>query len=161
MSESVPSLAGTDKDRRELIELRYVLEVGGIELVVRNATEQQIEELAQVAQEFSQAVSDGKDVLQRQELDLRFHTLLLAMTNSPLVSGLNEVLARFFVANRAIKMSDAENDEMELKQHPETSRQHFELVAAVRDRDVERARYVMRSHIACYLTDSTIPERSE
>ena len=158
VSESVPSLAGIGKDRRELIELRYVLEVGGIELAVRNATEHQIEELSEFARQFSESAGHRELVNQHLQLDLQFHTLLLAMTNSPLVSGLNEVLAGFFAVNPAENSCDDEAVYSQL--HAEAARQHFELVSAIRDRDIERARYVMRSHIACYLHDGASPNES-
>lgn len=148
MSESLPSLARSEEDFRELIQLRYVFEVGGIELAVNNATEAQIEKLAQIAEEFSAAAKTGADVTHQSELDLQFHVLLLEMTHSALVAGFHNLLARFFATNASfhVNLIPVESGER-------TAMQHFELVAAIRDRDVERARFVIRSHIHCYLIE--------
>jgi len=164
ISESVPSLAGSEKDFRDLIELRYALEVGGIELAVSNATPTQIEQLQQIAENFAEAVQSGKDIKQQNPLDLQFHTLLLEMTHSTLIAGLNGVLARFFEASviRSAEAGDS-SGKVSKRHQEETANQHFELVSAIRSRDVERARYVIRSHIHCYLSHSTpvhqLPEK--
>jgi GntR family transcriptional regulator, transcriptional repressor for pyruvate dehydrogenase complex len=148
LSESLPSLAGSEEDFRELTKLRYVLEVGSIELAVTNANDDQIKELGQFAEAFAQSVRCSKDVTQTIELDLQFHMLLLKMTDSSFVAGLHEVLARFFEANVVRLESVGESGER-------TIRQHHELVSAIRDRDTERARYLIRSHIHCYLENET------
>ena len=144
LSESMPSLSGSKKDFKELAQLRYALEVGGIDLAVANATETQIEQLRQCADEFAQAVRTGKDATQKTTLDLQFHTLLLEMTNSSFISGLHEVLTRFFEMNIARNTTN-------LAPADTTIMHHDELVSAIRDRDPERARYQISTHIHCYL----------
>jgi len=163
ISESVPSLAGSEEDFRDLIELRYVLEVGGIELAVANATPVQIEQLHQIAEKFAQAVESSQDAKQQIPLDLKFHTLLLEMTHSTLIAGLNKVLARFFEAHVVRNFEANGPGGKTTKQHrEETAKQHFEIVSAIEQRDVERARYVIRSHIHCYLRHlSTVNQLSE
>lgn len=105
ISESVPSLAGSEDDFRELIDLRYVLEVGGIELVVANATPAQIDKLESIATKFAEAVKSDMETAKQIQWDLQFHTLLLEMTHSTLVSGLNKVLARFFESHAVRNLS--------------------------------------------------------
>jgi len=151
LSESLPSFAGSDDDFRELTKLRYVLEVGSIELAVSNASDDQVEELDQIAKTFAQAVRTGKSVIQIFELEFRFHTLLLKMTDSSFVAGLHEVLSRFFEANVARHDTICGTGERSVWQH-------HELVLAIRDRDTERARFLIRTHIHGYLASENSGE---
>ena len=70
------------------------------------------------------------------QLDLEFHAQILQMTGSELIAGMQQVLVQFF----------------QLAPHAEPSPEsaerilweHRELLAAIRDRDVERARAMIR-----------------
>jgi DNA-binding FadR family transcriptional regulator len=153
-SESLPSLSSTD-DLRELGQLRYVLEVGAIELSVRNATDEQVARMATIVEAMTEALSPrssragnvgnkgtGKRFV---ALDLQFHALLLEMTGSTLVAGMQQVLVRFFTAV-PYQEPDAANTDRILWEH-------VELHAAIRDRDVERARGMIRSQLRRRLPD--------
>jgi GntR family transcriptional regulator, transcriptional repressor for pyruvate dehydrogenase complex len=142
-SESLPSLSSTN-DLRELGQLRYVLEVGAVELSVRNATDDQIKRMGEVVEAMTtalgQQVSGGKSMGKRfVALDLQFHALLLEMTGSTLVAGMQQVLVRFFAAVPYIDPDESSTDRILWE--------HRELYAAVRDRDVERARSMIRSQL--------------
>jgi len=152
ISESVPSLAGSEDAFRELIDLRYVLEMGGIELAVANATPAQIEKLEDIATQFAEAAKSDMETAKQIQWDLQFHTLLLEMTHSTLVSGLNKVLARFFESHAFRNSTSSDLSSKSARKNQEgTAKQHFELVSAIRARDVERARSIITSHIHCYL----------
>jgi len=139
LSHSLPSLVGSQQDFDELSRLRYVIEVGAIELAVTNATDEQIEQLAALANDFERAVGKGKGNEREDELELAFHGLILQMTGSPMIAGMQQVLTEFFQA--------ASHD----AQHTETAKdrpvwQYHEIAAAIRDRDIDRARSMMRLH---------------
>lgn len=138
LSQSLPSLSTTD-DLNELSLLRYVLEVGSIELTVRNATAEQIAELERVVEAFTAAVRNRAKPAKVVALDLDFHRLLLEMTGSSLVAGMQSVLVRFFSAVRYNKLDEARIEHVIWE--------HRELYAAVRDRDVERARSMIRAQL--------------
>jgi DNA-binding GntR family transcriptional regulator len=63
--------------------------------------------------------------------------MVLQMTGSRLVSGMQDVLTRFFQA--AYKDDQFPADEASVWQH-------HELASAIRARDLERARAILRSH---------------
>jgi GntR family transcriptional regulator, transcriptional repressor for pyruvate dehydrogenase complex len=151
-SESLPSLSSTD-DLRELGQLRYVLEVGAVELSVRNATEEQVARLGEIVEAMTTALH-GKAASKRfVALDLQFHALLLEMTGSALVAGMQQVLVRYFAAVPYVDPDEPSTDRIIWE--------HRELYAAVRDRDVERARSMIRSQLRRRLPEGAETEDSE
>jgi DNA-binding FadR family transcriptional regulator len=144
LSRSIPAMANSEKDIHELARLRYVLEVGAIELAVINATDVQVEQLEQLAKEFEQAVNDGVGLVRENDLELAFHGVILQMTHSPLIAGMQQVLATFF-----------SRDPVEADQ--QTVWQHHAIAAAIRGRDIERARVMIRLH---FEGDQNIVRRS-
>jgi GntR family transcriptional repressor for pyruvate dehydrogenase complex len=152
---SLPSLLTEREDRIDLVNLRYALEVGAVELAVRNATPAQIEQLAVIEQELETEVLRDVSSLRVQEIDIRFHSLILEMTGSRLIIGLREVLVEFFAA-----MPRAEPS---LAFAGRVCWHHRELLDAIRDRDVERARAMIRLQIRCYfdLIDAAADEASD
>lgn len=136
LSKSLPSLVSCPDNLRDIALLRYAVEVGAIELAVRAATDAQIERLGEIVSEmemFLRADPDSPTVI---DLDLRFHAQILTMTGSKLIAGLQQVLVQFFtlVQHPSIAPADAERMCWE----------HRELYRAIRDRDVERARAMIR-----------------
>src|SRR3954467_8691902 len=67
LSHSLPALAQSEDDVNELAKLRYVLEAGGIELAVNNATEEQIASLKQLASEYEHARRSGAGLAREVE----------------------------------------------------------------------------------------------
>ncbi len=146
LSESLPSLAASQRDFDELSRLRYVIEIGAIELAVTCATDEQIEQLATLASQFESAVRNDVGNAQEGELELAFHGLILQMTGSPLIAGLQQVLSEFFAASKAEDAIQAERSDERVVW------QHHEIVSAIRDRDVDRARSLMRAHFRVLLS---------
>lgn len=145
LSQSLPMLARSAEDVNELARLRYVMEIGAIELVVANADEAQIAELARRAAEFESAFRSRAGCDRENEMDLAFHGVMLQMTGSRMVAGMQRILAKFF---QAVYPGDA---------WPATDAsvwQHHELVAAIRERDLERARAMLRLHFQPLLSIS-------
>ncbi|MBS0210112.1 MAG: FadR family transcriptional regulator [Planctomycetes bacterium] len=145
-SASLPSLIRSDQDLAELARLRYVLEVGAIELAVKNASDEQIARLVSIGQKFQQAVNGRAAAKKQKELDIAFHSLLLEMTGSSLVAGMQRVLVDFFRTVTTSTPLDASNAERIVWEHAE-------LAAAIRDRDVERARAMIRAQVRRYLPE--------
>ena len=119
-------------------QLRFAIEVGAIDLAVRNGTSAQIERLGEITIALEQALQQFDLFPQQIALDVEFHSVLLEMTGSRMIAGMQQVLLKFFQsAPHAPPTPEA------------TQRilwEHRELFHAVRDRDVERARTMMRLH---------------
>jgi len=143
LAQSLPMLAESEHDLAELSRLRYVLEVGSIELAVLNATDEQIQQLDEYANEFESIARAGGSAEQEDELEVAFHGLILEMTGSLLVAGMQRVLSRFF--NRSKQLPDPPSAK------DKTIWQHHAMVSAIRDRDLERARSFVREHFKATL----------
>ena len=145
-SESLTALRRSDEDLEDLARLRYVLEVGAIELAIQNATEEQISRLLHIAEQIGNVVHADEKIrlLKEKQLDVAFHTLLLEMTNSTLVSGMQRVLVDFFdtVSYRP---------PIDVAASQQVAWEHRELAGAIRNRDIERARAMIQAQVRSYL----------
>jgi GntR family transcriptional repressor for pyruvate dehydrogenase complex len=136
LSTSLPSLVGSPEDWRELSQLRYALEVGAIELAIRAATNEQIEELGKIVVELEEALREDAAGRRALELDLVFHAHILQMTGSRLIAGMQQVLVQYF---QIAPQGDGNPASAE-----RITWEHRELYNAIRDRDLERARAMIR-----------------
>lgn len=136
LSNSLPSLAASPDDWRELAQLRYALEVGAIELAIRTATDEQIERLGQITQQMEAALREDIVSARTVDLDLEFHAQILQMTGSRLIAGMQQVLVQFFQIAPHSERTPASAERIIWE--------HRELLSAIRDRDVERARAMIR-----------------
>lgn len=144
---SLPSLMTSPDDWRDLAQLRYALEVGSIELAIRAATDEQIERLGKIEEELEQAVQEDMQSYRTVELDVKFHSLILEMTGSRLIAGMQQVLVQFFQTMPRSKPSSASAERI--------CWEHRELLEAIRERDVERARAMIRVQIRATLDASS------
>lgn len=144
LSSSLPSLVDSEDDWQELMKLRYALEVGAIELAVRNATPEQVERLAEIVDEMIRALRARNDFAREVALDVQFHGLLLEMTGSRMIAGMQQVLVRYFARAPHGKHDDEAVDRIIWE--------HRELLRAVQERDVELARSMIRAHFRSSLS---------
>ncbi|MFH1303617.1 MAG: FCD domain-containing protein [Planctomycetota bacterium] len=132
----LPSLFDSEQDVSELSMLRYVVEMGAVDLAIRNGSDEQCQQLCELAEEMETAIrSDQPERI--PELDIAFHSLLLQMTSSTLIAGMQRVLVNFFASVYQEYQSDAATGERLIWEHQE-------LAAAIQDRDTNRARTMMQ-----------------
>lgn len=132
----LPSLFDSEQDVSELSMLRYVVEMGAVDLAIRNGSDEQCQQLCELAGEMAAAIrSDQAERI--AELDITFHSLLLQMTSSKLIAGMQRVLVNFFQSVYQEYQSDETTGERMIWEHQE-------LAAAIRDRDSNRARTMMQ-----------------
>jgi GntR family transcriptional repressor for pyruvate dehydrogenase complex len=138
LSHSLPSMAQSEEDVNELARLRYVLEVGAIELAVNHASVEQIAHLKELAVEYENARKSHVGMEREIELELGYHGLILEMTGSKLIVGMQQALAKFFY------------ELFGRGEPPPTSDrgiwQHHAIAEAIGNRDVESARALIRLH---------------
>ncbi len=135
-ASSLPSLTASTENWLELAQLRYVIEVGAIEIAVRNATTLQISRLEEITQQLEASILNDPTSKQTVELDLEFHSQILKMTGSRLISGMQQILVHFFQI--------AQHKEMQTGTKERIIWEHRELFLAIQSRDVERARAMIR-----------------
>ena len=146
LTQTLPSLSSSDDDLRELGMLRYALEVGSIELAIQHATDEQIDVLAGIVTEMEAAFRDPPQSAGFVELDLQFHALILSMTGSRMIAGMRNLLADFFHKIPLRESMATAADRMIWE--------HRELYHAIRARDVERARTMIRMHCTEWFRDT-------
>ncbi|MFV2070041.1 MAG: FadR/GntR family transcriptional regulator [Pirellulales bacterium] len=129
----LPSLFDSPQDISELAMLRYVLEMGAVEPAVRNGTDDQVRLLSELADEMEEAIHNGTSE-RVAEIDIAFHSVLLEMTGSTLVAGMQRVLVRFFSSREAVPNEATDK---------RVIWEHQELAAAIRDRDANQARAML------------------
>jgi DNA-binding FadR family transcriptional regulator len=81
--------------------------------------------------------------------DMTIHGLILQMTGSPLIAGMQQVLTEFFAAATQGARRPGSSDES-------TIWQHHEIESAIRDRDIDRARSMMRLHFRSFLRSESL-----
>ena len=143
---SLPSMVTSPDDWKDLAQLRYAIEVGAIELAIRGATDEQIERLTQIEQELEQAVQEDMQSARTIELDVKFHSMILEMTGSRLIAGMQQVLVQFFQTMPRSFLSSASAERI--------CWEHRELLDAIRDRDIELSRAMIRVQIRATLDAS-------
>ena len=139
LSSSLPSLATSPDDWHDLAQLRYALEVGAIELAIRNATDEQIDRLAEVTDHMERELRADSQSERSVDLDLEFHAQILRMTGSRLIAGMQQVLVQFFQLAPHSERTETSAERI--------SWEHRELLNAIRERDLERARAMIRLQI--------------
>ena len=89
MSRWVPLYVrdGCEGEFQQLAQLRYVLEVGAVDLAARNATGAQRARLSELAADFEALASETGHTPDTDRIDLAFHRLILDMTANPLIAG--------------------------------------------------------------------------
>lgn len=84
-------------DPRELIELRYLFEVGIVELIIKNASDEDLKCLKEQYKDLEKKINSGlADVKVLSESDLNFHYAMAAITRNKLVENIYRFIAEIF-----------------------------------------------------------------
>src|SRR5690606_38667381 len=117
-----------------------------IDLAVTHATDEQIDQLASLADQFATlAQHDPPDTAALYDLEYRFHRTILDATGSALVAGMHHVLLDFFTS--AQRARSPYLDDRDRESFTETAWGHRMIAQAFRRRDIEQARAAMRHHL--------------
>jgi DNA-binding FadR family transcriptional regulator len=123
---------------RELCETAMALELGAVEGAVANATDDDLDALDGNLRESEAALADP---LLLAETDTQFHALIARASHNRVLELAREPAAALFFPT----------SEMICRKVPEGARRmvdaHRELVTAIRERDLPRARLWMRRHV--------------
>jgi DNA-binding FadR family transcriptional regulator len=135
------SLIITNTDSEELIQLREMMEAGIIDLIIKNATDEDIEELKTTHQQMEDLVSAGVEDLDRlNACDIEFHRMMGRITRNHLVENIyNFVIDLFAPTINARYALDV----------------HRKLLDAITSRDRSRAANFEHEHTAVWRTTRT------
>lgn len=115
----------------ELFELRVLLEVDSVELVIKKATQAELNVLAKELDEFEQKMAEG-DLELLGELDFQFHLRLLELTKNPTFIRIGKMVMHLFAypIKKTVKQVGPEY----------VLENHRALFRAICDRDLLRAK---------------------
>lgn len=125
---------------RDIQEIRLFLELAAAEGIVARATATDIAVVRELAETFSR-LSGSDTVIELYDVNLAFHAALLALSPNKELPAL--------IATLRGRVSSAPVSQWQNRARIEQSnREHFAMVEALANRDVEAFRATIRAHIA-------------
>ena len=129
----------TEKDMRDVLEVRAALEELAATLACRNVTPERIEELKMANKRFEAAII-SKDVVAIVDADVNFHDIIYAMTDNQrliqIINNLREQMYRY----RVEYLKEEQTRNLLVSEHEE-------LVKAIREGDVQKAQDISFHHL--------------
>jgi GntR family transcriptional regulator, transcriptional repressor for pyruvate dehydrogenase complex len=132
----IPNILNT-QSLKDAFELRLVLEVGMADLVVKRATEKDIEELSEIVKN---EISPSNKILFDVDYEIKFHGKLYEMTGNDTLKGFQTLLLPVF---NYVYSSGLINKPIAVKKYVS----HKGLVDILKERDAGMFRKAMRRHL--------------
>lgn len=132
---------------RELYQARISLEVGSMEWIVGQITEQELAELEDVVSRFADRMAAGLPVVRE---DREFHLLLMKASRNAILLQFSSIVQQFFDQLREFAprfVIDSRPDEGRMAER------HRQVIEALRQRNVDAAQQAMRMHFNPLPTD--------
>ena len=131
--------AMTEKDMQDVLEIREVLDGLAVETACDKINGRQLTELTQTIQKFESSIQEG-DLKKIAEYDVEFHDIIYEATDNPklviVLNNLREQIYRY----RIEYLKDKKN-------YPDLIREHREILTALKQRNKESVKDIMRNHI--------------
>ncbi len=128
----------TQKELEEIYEIREILEIGTIGKAIRRMTQEKLDRVARRKAEYEAAITDR---VHRQlfVLDTEFHAGIIDMIdNDYLVERYREICRKIFLRFRT--------EHLRMTRIQEIVEEHNRLFEAIRIKDVDRAKELIRGH---------------
>ncbi len=133
----------TEKDLKDVLEVRASLEMLAIELACERITEGEIEDLRQTCQAFVESIDilEPDDLTLLAERDVAFHDVIFKATkNARLIQILNNLREQMYrYRMEYLKMTSAREQLVD---------EHLQILDAIVARDKVRARQMIEEHIS-------------
>lgn len=129
----------SEKDIKEIFQIREMLEALAARLVCHNATEEEIEELNSINTHFNIAANENDAAACTQE-DLNLHEAILKLSRNTILHAL--VLKTNFNILSIVRRNPQKADAA-----PKNSAMHQKIIDAIRQRNADEAEKLMRLHI--------------
>lgn len=129
----------TEKDLKDVVEVRCALEELAVELACERISTAQIVQLKEIVKDFESLIKN-KDITALAENDVKFHDIIFTATNNPrlmqMINNLREQMYRY----RLEHLKDA-------KAHEQLIKEHELIISALQKKDVAKAKETIRYHI--------------
>ena len=126
-----------DRDVRNIMHVRRVLESESAHLAAQHATEKQLERLGELLDGMAASLERPRDYL---ELDLEFHVLVAKAATNPVLAQLINLIRDIYTRYFEFVLEDPDMNATSLEFHRR-------LYAALREHDAEAARRHMLAHL--------------
>lgn len=130
----------TPKMIAELYELRSVLECFAVRRVVELATDNDIKELEECANRFSEAL-DSQDYLRMEKANLAFHTKLIELSGNEMLIGM---MGTMNIIRKAFQYSYSLRPERQAAPSPYA---HHDILDKLKQRDADASEALLKKHI--------------
>lgn len=129
----------TEKDMKDVLEVRSVLEEFAVTLACKNMTAEAITNLKASNKLFEAAIV-SKDVVNIVDADVHFHDIIYSMTGNPrliqIINNLSEQMYRY----RLEYVKDG-------RTHSILISEHNDIISKLAEKDYESAKSVVKQHI--------------
>lgn len=129
----------TEKDLKDVVEVRCALEELAVELACQRITTAQIVQLKETVKEFEHTMKN-KDVTALAEIDVKFHDIIFTATDNQrlmqMINNLREQMYRY----RLEHLKD-------VKEHDLLIKEHELIISALQKKDIKKAKETMVHHI--------------
>ena len=129
----------TEKNMRDVLEVRKALEELAVQLACDKITKEEIEEMKKAAEEF-RMILKNKDITEIAEADVRFHDIIyMATDNQKLIHLLNKLREQMY----RYRVEYLKNPDV----HEQLTQEHEEIVYHIKRREKVEATAVTCQHI--------------
>ncbi|HWV22924.1 MAG TPA: FCD domain-containing protein [Thermomicrobiales bacterium] len=147
LAATIDAMDTGDVQFRDLMELRYILEVGSIPLIYEKATPADIAEIEELASRHRREVAEGRS---GNSADIQFHTRLLRVVDNSIVRSALPIIEQQI---RAYLLREPSMLRLQNRQKQTTIRvvdEHQEIINSLRHGDVAAGLAAMTRHLAPY-----------
>ena len=129
----------TEKDLRDVLEVRTALEELSIELAMKNMTDEDYENLKKTSKSFAKD-SEGDDLIKIAEADVAFHEIIyMATGNKRLIQMINNLREQMY-RYRLEYIKDKST-------HARLVEEHERIIEAMQKQDVNAAKAAIKLHV--------------
>lgn len=127
-----------DRDVRDIMHVRRVLEAESAQLAAQHATDRQLRRLEELLHGMAASLEKPRDYL---EMDLEFHVVVAEAASNPVLAQLVNLIRDIYTRYFEIVLRDPEMNKTSLGFHRR-------LYAALRDHDADAARQHILAHLS-------------
>lgn len=129
----------TEKDMEDVLEIREALDELAVQTACDKITRGQLAELTNTMEKFETAIHQG-DLKKIAEYDVEFHDIIYEAADNPKLATVLNNLREQIYRYRYEYLKDENN-------YPALIHEHMEILAALKQRDKEAVKNIMRKHI--------------
>ena len=150
----MPFLPSSEHTFEDLAHLRLMLELGCAEQAIRKVTRENIEELYAMSEQIKKnADESGTGSPEKREkmfkADIEFHTKMMRFSGNSLMESLIPLVVEFFSKQYIRSITSASNKRLIGYE------EHFQMVDALKEKNLPRLSELIRSHINSYIENYT------